>query len=63
MVGSAIALKLGMNGFKVILNYHVDKNKAVEIASSLGEENTLLIEADITNIEAVKPIIRHQKLL
>ena len=26
MVGSATALKLGINGFKVILNYHVDKN-------------------------------------
>jgi len=53
-IGSTTALKLVMNGFKVILNYHVDKDKAVEIASSLGEKNTLLIEADITNVEAVK---------
>ena len=56
-IGSATALKLGMNGFKVILNYHVNKDNAVEIASSLGEENTLLIEADITNIEAVNEMV------
>jgi len=56
-IGSATALKLGMNGFKVILNYHVNKDNAVEIASSLGVENTLLIEADITNIEAVNEMV------
>lgn len=56
-IGSATALKLGMNGFKVILNYHDDNDKAVEIASSLGERNTLLIEADVTNVEAVKEMI------
>ena len=56
-IGSATSLKLGMNGFKVILNYHVDKHKAAEIASSLGEENTLLAEADVTNIEEVKEMI------
>jgi len=56
-IGSATVLKLGMNGFKVILNYHVNKDNAVEIASSLGEENTLLIEADITNIEAVNEMV------
>ena len=56
-IGSATALKLGMNGYKVILNYHVDKDKAVEIASSLGVENSLLIEADITNVEAAKEMI------
>lgn len=53
-IGSITALKLVMNGFKVILNYHVDKDKAVEIASSLGVKNSLLIEADVTNVEAVK---------
>ena len=52
-IGTATALKLGMNGYKVILNYHVDKDEVVEIASSLGVENSLLIEADVTNIEAV----------
>jgi 3-oxoacyl-(acyl-carrier-protein) reductase len=56
-IGSATALKLGMNGFKVILNYHVDKDKAVEMASSLGEENTLLIEADVTTVEEVKKMV------
>lgn len=56
-IGSATALKLGKNGFKVILNYHVDKDKAVEIASFLGEENTLLIEADVTNVEAVNEMV------
>jgi|LGVF01.1.fsa_nt_gb 3-oxoacyl-(acyl-carrier-protein) reductase len=56
-LGNATALKLGMNGFKVILNYHVDEDKAVEIASSIGTENTLLIEADITNVEAVNEMI------
>jgi acetoacetyl-CoA reductase len=56
-IGSATALKLGMNGFKVILNYHVDKDKAVEIASSLGEENTLLIEANVTNVEIVNEMV------
>jgi len=56
-IGSATALKLGMNGFKVILNYHVNKDNAVEIASSLGVENTLLIEADITNIETVNEMV------
>ena len=56
-IGSATALKLGMKGFKVILNYHVDKDKAVEIASSLEEENTLLIEADVTNVEAVNEMV------
>ena len=56
-IGSATALKLGINGFKVILNYHVDKDKAVEIASSLEEENTLLIEADVTNVEVVNEMV------
>ncbi len=56
-IGSATALKLGMNGFKVILNYHVDRDKAVEIASSLGEGNTLLIEADISNVEEVNEMV------
>ena len=56
-IGSATALKLGTNGFKVILNYHVDKDTSVEIASSLGEENTLLIEADVTNVEEVNEMV------
>jgi len=56
-IGSAIALRLGMNAFKVILNYHINKDKVIEIASSLGEENTLLVEADITNIEAVNEMV------
>jgi 3-oxoacyl-(acyl-carrier-protein) reductase len=56
-IGSATALKLGMKGFRVILNYHVDEDKAVEIASSLGDENTLLIEADVTNVEAVNEMV------
>ena len=56
-IGRATALKLGMNGFKVILNYHVDKDKAVEIASSLGERNALLAEADVTNVEAVNEMV------
>jgi acetoacetyl-CoA reductase len=56
-IGSATALKLGMNGFKVILNYHDDKGEVVEIANSLGVENSLLIEADVTNVEAVNEMI------
>jgi 3-oxoacyl-(acyl-carrier-protein) reductase len=56
-IGSAAALKLGMNAFKVILNYHIDKAKAVEMAGTLGAENTLLIEADVTNVEAVNEMV------
>jgi acetoacetyl-CoA reductase len=56
-IGGATALKLGTNGFKVILNYHVDEDKAVEIASSLRAGNSLLIEADVTNAEAVNEMV------
>ena len=56
-IGSTTALKLGTNGFKVVLNYYVDRDKVVEIASSLGEENALLTKADITNIEEVNEMV------
>ena len=56
-IGSTTALKLGMSGFKVILNYHIDNDKAVEMAGTLGAENTLLIEADVTNVEAVNEMV------
>jgi 3-oxoacyl-(acyl-carrier-protein) reductase len=56
-IGSTTALKLGTNGFKVVLNYYVDRDKVVELASSLGEENALLTKADITNIEEVNEMV------
>ena len=56
-IGSAIALKLGMNGFKVILNYHANRDKIEEIVNTLGDEDTLAIKADITNVKEVNEMI------
>ena len=56
-IGSATALKLGLNGFRVILNYHANRDKAVEIARTIREENALLIEADVTNVKELDEMV------
>ena len=53
-IGSATALKFGKEGYKLVLNYHIKRERVDEIARSIGEDNTLLIQADITKYSEVK---------
>ncbi|MFO7619631.1 MAG: 3-oxoacyl-ACP reductase FabG [Thermoplasmata archaeon] len=48
-IGSATARKFGMAGYKVIFHYHVKKDNAEKISQEIGSENSLLVQADITN--------------
>lgn len=48
-LGAMIAQKLVNEGFQVVINYHKSKQRAEKLASELGEEKAIAIQADVTN--------------
>src|SRR5438128_11657946 len=58
-IGRAICLRLGQEGFTVVLNYRRDHDAAEEVRSrmlDLGFPEPTLIQADVSDVNAAKSL-------
>ena len=56
-IGSSTAFKLGENGYKLILNDYVNANNVQKIQKHFGEENVVIVNADVTKENEVKNMV------
>ena len=57
-LGSAISLALGQNGYKVILHYHRRNERVLALEKQLGNENVLVISADVNEPTQINEMVR-----
>lgn len=57
-LGASIVKTLAQQGFKVVINYYQSKEAAEKIASEIGEDNSIAIQADVTNRTQVDEMIK-----
>lgn len=56
-LGATIAKTLAQKGFQVVINYYKSKDAAEKLVSKIGKENTIAIQADVTNCKEVDELI------
>lgn len=57
-IGRAIALLLGAEGAKVAVNYNSSAAAAQEVVDAIGAERAMAIQADVSNAEQARQLIR-----
>lgn len=57
-LGASIVKTLAQQGFKVVINYYQSKDAAEKLASEIGEDNAIAIQADVTNRAEVDELIK-----
>jgi 3-oxoacyl-[acyl-carrier protein] reductase len=57
-IGKATALAFGEAGAKVVVHYHKEKSKAEAVAKAIGPENSLVVQADLTDEQQVKTMVK-----
>ena len=57
-IGSAIAIGMARNGYKVVLHYHKRYERVLEIEKELKPENCLLVSADVNIPTEVNNLIK-----
>jgi len=56
-IGKATAMLFAKEGARVVINYKTHKKEGQAVASSIGKDRSLLIQADITKEENVKMMV------
>lgn len=56
-IGRAIAVRLAEEGCKVTINYKTDIEKAKETQKLIGSTNSLLVQADISNVTECNKLV------
>ncbi|MCA1028032.1 3-oxoacyl-ACP reductase [Cytobacillus kochii] len=56
-LGAAIAQKFGKEGYKVVVNYYNNKEKADAVVEQIGQDRALAIQADVRDHQAVKAMV------
>lgn len=56
-LGAAIAKKFGKEGYKVVVNYYNNKEKADAVVEQIGQDRALAIQADVRDHQAVKAMV------
>ena len=56
-IGSATAIRFGDAGYKVVLNYHTEHERVVEVAKVIGGSNVSLVEADVSNFDDAEMLV------
>lgn len=57
-LGATIVKTLAQQGFRVVINYYKSKDAAEQLASEIGKENAVAIQADVTNRAEVERLVK-----
>lgn len=57
-IGRATAMLFAKEGARVVVNYIKDKEKARDVVQIIGEQNCLLVQADVATEDGVKQLVR-----
>lgn len=57
-IGKATAMLFVKEGARVVVNYIKDKEKARDVIQIIGEQNCLLVQADVATEDGVKQLVR-----
>ncbi len=61
-IGRATAILLASEGAKVVINYKSKKAEATEVVQSIGAENSLLVQADVSTERGVKELVEQTRI-
>lgn len=53
-LGAVVAKTLAEKGFRVVINYYKSEEAAEKLVHEIGRENTVAIQADVTDREAAE---------
>lgn len=56
-IGKATAILFAQEGAKVVVNYKSNKTEAEEVFNIIGDDNCLIVQADISTEEGVKRLV------
>ena len=56
-IGSAIAKKFAKQGYNVVIHYCSNKSSAEKVLKEIGEENGIVLQADLTKREDVERLV------
>jgi NAD(P)-dependent dehydrogenase (short-subunit alcohol dehydrogenase family) len=56
-IGRATAFLFAQEGAKVIVNFRTNKKEAQKVISEIGEDNSLLVQADVSKEDEVKKLV------
>ena len=53
-IGHATATAFAKEGAKVVINYHTNEQAAQEVLEKIGEDNGIIVQADVSKEENIK---------
>ncbi|MFC6465065.1 3-oxoacyl-ACP reductase [Marinilactibacillus sp. GCM10026970] len=57
-LGAMIAKQFGEKGYKVVVNYFKNKEKALKVIEEIGKDNAIAIQADVRDEQQVEAMVK-----